>query len=1016
MKKIKDIVLFVSIFLVLSLVAGGTYAYFGWRSATNKSVVFNTTKELQEYVVYNEGDSHFIGDFQPVANFCDSTSNTLSIKLNTERMSQQELLQMNKGLLVFSIKMDVNYIGQNTAASPNVHWVVTSGNKDACPRNLSYALAHGTFQGVSSGDTITVLENDVDGNTTTITDIEKEYTVWVWIDSSGSNSALSGETIDVNIWSQIDMLDPSLKTSAVMISGNNTIKSDGTGNVLTAVFDDVAYDPNDTYTYQWYSNTEYSTTGGTPISGATMSTFTLTNQQVGKYIYVEATSLKGKKFTTLANNDNVSQKTKVEVAIPNNNLCVSATYNGSVQRLTSVTSGTGYTLSNYNQTNAGTYSIMATLADNYIWSDYTNTVKSFNCSISKITPVITLSSTSTSITINKSSTFTATVKSGVSNLNVTGTLAISSLSPEIATVSPETTTISNANNSTGISTTATILGLANGTATVTLSFIPNDTANYVTTNATYVASVSGLYKITYYLGNGTSDAGNTKLGTSTCYYGQDCVLTSFSDLGGIFPYSSDDETANGKTNYSWTFYGWGTSETATSRTYANSATFTYSSTSDMNLYAIGRKRFYINTGIAPTDSLTTFYQYWNPYSTSTAYLTSITLPEPTPISGWTFVGYKGGSNTANGTVTFEPSEINVVITPSYNTYGRARSIYKRSLVVSYSGNGSTGGSTTSSTVTQYYNSGYGSSGTNNGSNVSTATFTLASNGFTKTGYNFNKWNTASDGSGTGYAAGANYTWAPSVDATTLTRTLYATWNIKTYAVSYNACSGSGIPSSQTKTHGTNLTLSSSTPTRSGYIFKGYSTASCSGTVAYQPGGTYSTNSTATMYAVWEAGTTVNAERWNIKAIDSYNRVTKYYITVCGSSSCTYSKINGITSSYASTYAFSSSVTSTGKTPSPISTSVPGIGSDYKPTWSVASSALQYTSTSAVRQSGKFNTAKAATYLVCYDIASTTGTPKAEWATGTNIASIRSTFKYNNSGTNWWYRAEDNCFFRGEVNL
>ena len=78
--------------------------------------------------------------------------------------------------------------------------------------------------------------------------------------------------------------------------------------------------------------------------------------------------------------------------------------------------------------------------------------------------------------------------------------------------------------------------------------------------------------------------------------------------------------------------------------------------------------------------------------------------------------------------------------------------------VSYNGNGSTGGSTSSQTKT---------SGT---------ALTLRQNGYTRTGYTFVKWNTKADGSGTSYNAGASYTANAAV-------TLYAQWikaNIPVY--------------------------------------------------------------------------------------------------------------------------------------------------------------------------------------------------------------------------------------------
>ena len=75
------------------------------------------------------------------------------------------------------------------------------------------------------------------------------------------------------------------------------------------------------------------------------------------------------------------------------------------------------------------------------------------------------------------------------------------------------------------------------------------------------------------------------------------------------------------------------------------------------------------------------------------------------------------------------------------------------------------------------------------------------------------------------------------------------WAKNKYTISFNANGGSGAPSSQTKTYGLDLTLSSTTPTRSGYTFKGWGTSSSSTTASYQPGGKYTSNSSATLYAV-----------------------------------------------------------------------------------------------------------------------------------------------------------------------
>lgn len=72
-----------------------------------------------------------------------------------------------------------------------------------------------------------------------------------------------------------------------------------------------------------------------------------------------------------------------------------------------------------------------------------------------------------------------------------------------------------------------------------------------------------------------------------------------------------------------------------------------------------------------------------------------------------------------------------------------------------------------------------------------------------------------------------------------------------YTVSYNANGGSGAPSSQTKWHGEDLTLSNTKPTRTGYTFLNW-TGSDGKT--YSPGGTYSGNGGLTLTANWQINT------------------------------------------------------------------------------------------------------------------------------------------------------------------
>ena len=75
-----------------------------------------------------------------------------------------------------------------------------------------------------------------------------------------------------------------------------------------------------------------------------------------------------------------------------------------------------------------------------------------------------------------------------------------------------------------------------------------------------------------------------------------------------------------------------------------------------------------------------------------------------------------------------------------------------------------------------------------------------------------------------------------------------------YAIKYNANGGSGAPGSQTKWYGTNLTLSSAKPTRTGYTFQGWGTSASDTSVDYAAGATYTANAGITLYAIWKANT------------------------------------------------------------------------------------------------------------------------------------------------------------------
>jgi len=182
--------------LVFDLI-GGTLAYWTWYSSENKSVVFNTAGNVSDYIVYDEGSSHFVGDFMPTNTYCQAVNTTVSF-YKTEDASDIELRA--------TINMDVNAIGSNIAESSDVYWVVTKSDSNiSCEDGLngSSVLGSGTFFGKTAGETIQLVK-DIEVTTT-----EEKYTVWIWLDSNGTGlSKLSGETVDTNVWTQIDMVDP----------------------------------------------------------------------------------------------------------------------------------------------------------------------------------------------------------------------------------------------------------------------------------------------------------------------------------------------------------------------------------------------------------------------------------------------------------------------------------------------------------------------------------------------------------------------------------------------------------------------------------------------------------------------------------------------------------------------------------------------------------------------------------------------------------------------------------------
>ena len=142
-------------------------------------------------------------------------------------------------------------------------------------------------------------------------------------------------------------------------------------------------------------------------------------------------------------------------------------YNGTSQIL--VNSGTGYTLSGEAQTNAGNYSVTATLENGYCWSDNdSNTTISISASISQI--VVGISWSNTSLTYNMSSQAPNATATGVLNGDIVNVVVTGSQT-DAGTYTATASSVDNINytliGSSGLTTSFTI---AKATPTVDFAF------------------------------------------------------------------------------------------------------------------------------------------------------------------------------------------------------------------------------------------------------------------------------------------------------------------------------------------------------------------------------------------------------------------------------------------------------------------------------------------------------------------------------------------------------------------
>lgn len=158
--------------------------------------------------------------------------------------------------------------------------------------------------------------------------------------------------------------------------------------------------------------------------------------------------------------------------------------------------------------------------------------------------------------------------------------------------------------------------------------------------------------------------------------------------------------------------------------------------------------------------------------------------------------------------------------------------------VTYSGNNTNYGMYVSSGDSGAYIPEYDGTNNSSGSGSFTGTYSISGNGSATKSVTVTFKNYKTDTS-TNSESSTTLSFDVSVPAWT------------SYTVTYNANGGSGAPTSQTKWKDQDLTLSTTEPTRTGYTFLGWSTSKTATTATYSAGGKYTTNSAATLYAVWQ---------------------------------------------------------------------------------------------------------------------------------------------------------------------
>ena len=523
---------------------------------------------------------------------------------------------------------------------------------------------------------------------------------------------------------------------------NITGASNGTGNY--------------TYTEKTEKNSAQKDTNYISINGTTITI--AANTPADTYTYVIVATDNNSKVTKEA-----TYTIKIERAKTANAGASDKTYNGANQ--TGVT-GTSVTWTGTTSAiDAGTYTANATPDANHAWSDGTTNAKTITWKMNPKSIAVTWGTTTTFTYNGQQQAPTVSATSGITGetINVTRTTGTNAGS-YTSTASISSVTGGRARKENYTLTGNTKAFTINKATVATPTNLAISTAGIVTWSS---ASNATSYQISI-------DDQNWTNATS----GVDYLSTIIGTTGNRTVYvRAINSNAN---NYT-------TPSDKASKTVAVYTTTINSNSTNMG--TVDTSSYNVISGATFTTSGNKLTIKGITSGTTTKDLKVVTATNKT---GYSFSKW----SVASGTVT---TATTITATFTANTY-----------TVAYNGNGATGGSTANTTAT------YDQS------------VTIASNGFTKTGYTFAGWTTKTDGSDDGYGwTNWKGTWKY-VDGqygiANRKLQLYARWTPNKYTISYNGNGATGgSTANTTATYDQNVTIASNGYTRTGYTFAGWTT-------------------------------------------------------------------------------------------------------------------------------------------------------------------------------------------------